>query len=202
MLVVFDLDGTLIDSSAALLKAHEIAWTTLGLNVPAQDDIFALVGLPLRETMRRLDPHADADALAAAYTQAYARTADEHETLFAGVRTLLAHPFRAAVATGKSQKGAERTLKRHGLQHRFEVVLGGDAVPKPKPHPDLLQTIMTYTNTQELVMVGDTTFDLEMAKAAGVQSIGVAWGHHQVARLEPLAPVVQTVSELVERLGL
>jgi len=116
---------------------------------------------------------------------------------------LLARPFRAAVATGKSQRGAERAVNQHGLTDRFEIVLGGNSVPRPKPNPDLLHAIMTATETgaEDLVMIGDTTYDLEMAHAAGVKAIGVAWGHHSVDRLRAWAPVVESVEELGRVLG-
>jgi phosphoglycolate phosphatase-like HAD superfamily hydrolase len=99
MLVVFDLDGTLVDSTRALLESHE--------------------------------------ALAAAYSRAYVKMANRYERLFDGMAELMARPFRAAVATGKSQRGAERAVNQHGLGDRFEIVLGADSVPRPKPNPDV-----------------------------------------------------------------
>ncbi len=114
---------------------------------------------------------------------------------------LLARPFRAAVATGKSQRGADRVVRQFDLEGRFEVVLGGDSVPGPKPNPDLLHAIMAGRSTDDLVMVGDTTYDLEMAQAAGVRAVGVAWGHHSVERLAPWARVARSVEELGRLLG-
>ncbi len=201
MLVVFDLDGTLIDSSRALLASHAVAWASQGRPCPPDAAILDLVGLPLLQTMRTLDPTADAEALAEAYSRAYVKASADHERLFEGVTELLAKPFRAAVATGKSQRGAERAVRQHGWTGRFEVVLGGNAVPRAKPHPDMLQAIMEATGTRDLVMVGDTTYDLEMAAAAGVRAIGVAWGHHSVERLRPWAPVVETMAALERSLG-
>jgi phosphoglycolate phosphatase len=105
--------------------------------------------------------------LAEAYSAAYVAASTQHERLFDGIAELMARPFRAAVATGKSQRGADRAVNQHGLADRFEVVLGADSVPKPKPNPDLLYAIMKATGTKDLVMIGDTTYDLEMAHAAG-----------------------------------
>ncbi|MAY81991.1 MAG: haloacid dehalogenase [Deltaproteobacteria bacterium] len=201
MLVVFDLDGTVIDSSKALLESHKEAWASLDLQCPPDEAILNLIGLPLVDTMRMLDPKQDPHALAEAYSQAYMRMSSEHERLFDGITELMARPFRAAVATGKSQRGADRAVNQHGFAHRFEVVLGGNSVPKPKPNPDLLYAIMEATGTKDLVMVGDTTYDLEMAHAAGVKAIGVSWGHHSVERLKKWAPVVDTVEELGHSLG-
>lgn len=202
MLVVFDLDGTLVDSSKALLEAHTQAWSKLGLVRPPPEEIFNLIGLPLDQTMRILAPDQDPQALVSAYREAYSRTAPQYETLFDGMRELLERPFRAAVATGKSQNGADRAVTQHGLEKRFEVVLGGNSVPRPKPNPDLLHAIMEATGCEDLVMIGDTTYDLEMAAAARVRGIGVSWGHHSRERLEAWATVVDTVEELTKALGL
>ena len=201
MVVVFDLDGTVIDSSRALLQAHDAAWAELDLPRPSDKTILNLIGLPLLETMATLAPGEDAEALAEAYSRAYVAASKHHERLFDGVLDLLNRPFRAAVATGKSQRGADRAVGQHGLADRFEVVLGGDSVPNPKPHPDLLHAIMEATGTKDLVMVGDTTYDLQMAHAAGVKAIGVSWGHHSVERLREWAPVVHSVEALGQHLG-
>jgi len=203
MLAVFDLDGTVVDSTRALLEAHDAAWASLGLQRPSDEAILDLIGLPLVQTMRTLAPEQDPDPLMEAYSLAYVEVAPRSERLFDGMAELLAHPFRAAVATGKSQRGADRVVNQFGLGERFEIVLGGDSVPRPKPNPDLLQAIMTATETrpEDLVMIGDTTYDLEMAQAAGVKAIGVAWGHHSVERLREWAPVVDSVAELRRLLG-
>ena len=200
MLVVFDLDGTVIDSTRALLEAHEIAWSSVNVPCPPAEAILELVGLPLIETMQTLGPTQDPEVLAEAYSRAYVKAA-HHEKLFDGFSELFAKPFRAAVATGKSQRGAERVVKQFALEGRFEVVLGGNSVPRPKPNPDLLYAIMKATGTEDLIMVGDTTYDLEMAEAAGVRAIGVSWGHHTKERLSKLAPVVNSVAELGRALG-
>ena len=200
MLVVFDLDGTLIDSTQALLKAQEAAWESVGRPCPPHQEILDLIGLPLVHIMKTLCPEEDPEVLAEAYSRAYVGASARYETLFSGMRELLARPFRAAVATGKSQRGANRAVNHHGLSDRFEMVLGGNSVPRPKPNPDMLWAIMEGTQTKELVMIGDTTYDLEMAHAAGVKGIGVSWGHHSTERLEKWAPVVDTVEQLTHLL--
>ena len=202
MLVVFDLDGTLVDSKETLLRAHDAAWASVGRDRPSDSAILDLIGLPLVHIMKTLGPECDAEALSDAYSRAYLDASRQYERLFDGVEELLAKPFRAAVATGKSQRGAERVVRHFGFSGRFEVVLGGDAVARPKPNPDLLHAIMEASGTEDLVMVGDTTYDLEMAHAAGVDAIGVAWGHHSVERLSRWAPVVDSVGELGRLLGL
>ncbi len=201
MLVVFDLDGTVVDSTRALLEAHVAAWASVGHPCPPDEAILELTGLPLDHTMRTLAPDQDPEALIEAYSRAYVKIAPRYERLFDGMAELLSRPFRAAVATGKSQQGADRVVKQFSLGDRFEIVLGANSVPRPKPNPDLLHAIMEATGTKDLVMIGDTTFDLEMAHAAGVRAIGVTWGHHSVERLREWAPLVDSVEELGRLLG-
>ena len=149
--------------------------------------------------MQKLGPKYDPRALAKVYSQTYME-ATRHERLFDGIAELLANDFRAAVATGKSQRGADRVIKHFGFEGRFEVILGGNSVPNPKPNPDLLFSIMESTGTKDLIMVGDTTYDLEMANAAGVRAVGVSWGHHPSELLSEWAPVVNSVEELKQHL--
>ena len=203
MLVVFDLDGTLVDSTQALLESHDAAFASVGLERPSDEAILELIGLPLLHIMETLAPGQDPEAMSEIYSQAYVRVAPSCERLFDGMSELLARPFRAAVATGKSQRGADRVVRQFDLERRFEIVLGGNSVPRPKPHPDMLNAIMEATDTRpdEIVMLGDTTYDLEMAKSAGTRAIGVAWGHHTKERLEAWAPVVDTVADLTRLLG-
>ena len=196
MIIVFDLDGTLIDSTQALLAAQEIAWSSVGRPCPPHEDILELIGLPLLHIMKTLCPDEDPLVLSEAYSRAYVDTSARYERLFDGVRGLLNTPFRAAVATGKSQRGANRAVNHHRLAGRFEVVLGGNSVPRPKPHPDMLYAVMEATQCKDLVMVGDTTYDLQMAHAAGAKAIGVSWGHHSTERLSSFGPVAHSVSDL------
>ena len=200
MVVVFDLDGTLIDSTEALLTAHDAAWASQGRTRPPDDQILAQIGLPLVDIMQHFAPELDPEPLIKVYSEAYVSAAVHCERIFAGMDKVLNRPFRAAVATGKGQRGAENAVRRHGLESRFEVILGADSVARPKPYPDMLEEVMRRTGTRDLVMIGDTTFDLEMAQRAGVRAIGVSWGHHSIDRLEPLAPVVKTVEALDQML--
>ena len=137
MLVVFDLDGTVVDSTGALLAAHDAAWASLGLPRPPDEDILELTGLPLVQTMRTLAPDQDPDLLTEAFSRAYLKVAARHERLFDGMAELLARPFRAAVATGKSQRGAERVRADRAEHLTAEpaaaLVLERAARPYPSP---------------------------------------------------------------------
>ena len=131
MLAVFDLDGTLIDSRDALLAAHHRLDGACARCLKRR--IFSACGTSTRRSMKHLNPKADAESLARACSTDYKTASVAHECLFAGVNELLRLPFRAAVATGKSQAGAERAVVRRDLEGRFECVLGGSSVPRPKP---------------------------------------------------------------------
>ena len=148
MVVVFDLDGTVVDSTRVLLESHAAAWASVGRPCPPPETILELIGLPLVDTMQKLDPTQDAEHLAEVYSKAYVEGA-HHEKLFDGIADLLAKPFRAAVATGKSQRGAERVVKQFGFEERFEIVLGGNSVPRPKPHPDM-KTLVLQSSAKSL----------------------------------------------------
>ena len=120
--ILFDLDGTIIDSADALLEAHGAAWASVDAKCPPKEKILSLTGLPLIEIMQKLGPDYDPVALAGIYSEAYVKAA-RHECLFEGITELLAQPFRAAVATGKSQRGAERVVKQFGFENRTIFIL-------------------------------------------------------------------------------
>ena len=186
MLIVFDLDGTLSDSKAAILATFRGACRLHGVEVPPDEAIAGRIGLPLEQMFREVAA-GDAAALAATYRETYIPYDQELTSLFPGAEELLVHlaDRRLAIATSKSQVGAERSVTRAGIFDHFDVVLGQDSVRRPKPHPDMLVEVMRRAGASRegTVMVGDTTFDLEMADAAGVRGIGVAWGHHVASRL-------------------
>ena len=151
--------------------------------------------------MKTLAPDQDPDALAEAYSKAYVAAATQHERLFDGMTELFFASLSRRSRHRKKSKRCRARPKTVWALRPIRIILGGNSVPNPKPHPDMLDKIMAATGTQDLVMVGDTTYDLEMAKAAGVKAIGVSWGHHSVERLNEWAPVVHSVDELQRALG-
>jgi phosphoglycolate phosphatase len=188
-LVVFDLDGTLVDSQHVIVATMQAAFTVYGLAPPTPDAVRRIVGLPLVDGVARLAPGLDPlqhEALAQGYRDHYqptlARTAGS-DALFPGVRTML-DALRDAghllgIATGKSQRGLRATLERHGLTAFFVTLQTGD-VPPGKPHPAMLLRAIEEAGVgaAETAMVGDTTFDIAMAVAAGALPVGVSWGYH------------------------
>lgn len=189
-LAVFDCDGTLVDSQANIGRAMDEAFRMSGLTPPPIAVTRRIVGLSLVEAMRALLPGGD-DAthrrLTADYKDAFhrlrANDALDPEPLFEGVvealDRLLAHGWLLGVATGKSDRGLAHVLDAHGIADRFVTLQTADRHPS-KPDPAMLIAAMDEAGAlaQDVAMIGDTSFDMAMAKAAGARAIGVAWGYH------------------------
>jgi phosphoglycolate phosphatase len=213
-LAVFDCDGTLVDGQAEICSAMGQAFAGLGLAVPPRHAILSTVGLSLHPAMRRLLPDAEPDlheALASAYKQAFraAREAGRvHEPLFDGIAALVADLAKAGwllgVATGKSQRGLTACLAMHGLSHHFTTLQTADNHPS-KPHPAMLEAAMAECGAapHETVMIGDTAYDMAMARAVDVRALGVAWGYHSTAELEAAGAhgVAHSCAHLKDLLG-
>ena len=184
-LVVFDWDGTLADSTSLIAGALQNACRDIGSPVP--DDLSAryVIGLGLRDALRHLVPELDPaeyPRLSARYRDHYV-SREESVPLFRGARELLdglrLHGCMLAVATGKSRLGLDRALDFHDLRHAFDATRCADE-GLPKPDPDMLLHLMQRlgVHADRVVMIGDTTHDLQMAAAAGVRSIAVTHGAH------------------------
>jgi phosphoglycolate phosphatase len=213
-LIVFDVDGTLVDSQAGIVAAMADTFVRLGLPDPGAEATRRVVGLSLDEAIAHLLPDGAADArlpeAVAAYREAYlARRSrpDFEEPLFPGARAALAaldHPqVCLGVATGKSRRGLDATLERHGLTGRFVTTQTADDGPG-KPHPRMLVDAMREVGAtpQETVLIGDTVFDVQMAVNASVPAYGVAWGYHASEELSQAGAraILQTFDELCARL--
>lgn len=202
------MDGTLVDSRQAIVAATQHAVAQIGGPSPTAAATRALIGLPLRTMLARLAPpdlpSRQLDALVASYKAAYPGLARQHERSFSGIPELLDALTRSgqrlAIATSKSTRGAHSALARHDWGDLFHPVLGADAVKHPKPAPDMVLKILRETGRapDQVVMVGDTTFDVEMGCAAGVRAVGVSWGSHTPEQLRGAGAerVVHTVEEL------
>ena len=206
-LVVFDVDGTLLDSRNQIFTAMEEAFRMNSLAPPKREDIAVIVGLSLPQAMEILAPDGPVPALVAAYKQAYvahlnARDRQASSQLFVGVDALLrdlrtAPEILVGLATGKSRRGLNQFIERHDLGW-IATHQSADEHPS-KPHPSMLYTALEETGIkpENAVMIGDTTYDLEMARAAGTAAIGVTWGHHSAATLRDLSDVmVSSVADL------
>jgi len=197
-LVVFDVDGTLIDSLAHIKGAMKIAFDSCGHNAPSEEAVRSIIGLSLPEAMRQLGPDlSDAEnvALVEAYKQSFNRseTAEVRQDapMFAGAREALTRlhgkdDLLLGVATGKSRRGLTRMMGVHALEGMFVTTQVADNHPS-KPHPSMLEQALydTGVKAKNAIIVGDTTFDMEMGRNAGFGTIAVSWGYHPQEALIP-----------------
>ena len=208
-LVVFDWDGTLINSTATIARAIQHAAADLALRVPDFETASHVIGLGLRDALALAVPDlppAKAAEFAARYRYHYLGNEESLE-LFAGVRELLAWLGTAkslAIATGKNQAGLARALQATQLRPLFAATRCADQT-NPKPHPAMLLELGVElgVSVERILMIGDTTHDLQMASAAGTRSIGVTYGAHPRAQLAALAPLalVDSIEELARWMG-
>ncbi|WP_181707427.1 HAD-IA family hydrolase [Chthonobacter rhizosphaerae] len=189
-LVLFDCDGTLVDSQVMIVSAMTRAFETSGLAPPPREAVLSIVGLSLPIAIARLltaHPDLPVDPLVEAYKAAFfelRQSLDHQEPLFPFAREtieeLAARPdVLLGVVTGKSRRGLTAILALHGLADHFAVLRTADDAPsKPDPTMVLDAVAAVGGEVERTVVVGDTTFDIEMARAAGSPSIGVSWGYH------------------------
>lgn len=193
-LVVFDCDGTLVDSQNIICEAMGRAFKAHGRLPPKRSETLAIVGLSLHQAIGALTGPEDPkiDGLVDAYKAAFhdLRASPDHmEPLFPGAREALDRlaardDVLLAIATGKSQRGVRIVLGHHGLYDRFVSIQTADDAPS-KPHPAMILQACAAVgvSAEDAIMVGDTAFDMEMARAAGTPAIGVSWGYHPVGAL-------------------
>lgn len=196
-LIVFDVDGTLVDSEAAIWAAMQAAYAAIGEAVPPRAEARRAIGLSLPVAFQRLSPglEAKAEAFIAAYRASYAgararQGADVISPLYDGARAALDELAGdewtlLGIATGKSRRGVAALLAAHGLEGRFATVQTVDTNPS-KPDPAMLLQCLAETGVEaaDAVMVGDTVMDMEMARSAGTGAIGVSWGYHPARDLQ------------------
>ena len=206
---VFDCDGTLIDGQASICEAMEEAFAEIGMKAPQRTQIRRAVGLSLPQAARMLLPDAPTathNAIAEAYKRAFrgAREAGRvSQPLFDGMIEVLdglrAAGWQLGVATGMSDRGLSHCIAMHGLTDHFVTLQTADRHPS-KPHPAMLEAALIEAGARpaETVMIGDTAYDMEMAKSARVRAIGVSWGYHQPDELITAGGehVVDTPAEL------
>jgi phosphoglycolate phosphatase len=204
-LIVFDWDGTLMDSAGAIVACIQAAAIDMGFPPPADERARHVIGLGLHEALRYALPDLEEGRhveLADRYRHHYL-SQDNELTLFDGadalVRGLAVAGFTLAVATGKSRKGLDRAMAVSGLGDCFHASRCADECHS-KPHPQMLEELMAEFGVPPslTLMIGDTTHDLEMARNAGVASLAVSYGAHDRDALAALVPLhcVESVAEL------
>lgn len=188
-LILFDCDGTLVDSQHAIVEAMSAAFVSCGVTPPTREEILSVVGLSLPETFAVLSRGAvdfPAGALEEAYRSTYRtqREAAPTEPLYPGARETLdmlraRADLNLGMVTGKARRGVRRVLTGHAMEGWFSTIQTADDAPS-KPHPAMVLQAMAEMGAEPgfTVVVGDTTYDMEMAKAAGAFAIAVGWGYH------------------------
>ncbi len=209
-LAVFDCDGTLVDSQHAINACMSGAFAAAGLPPPPIAAVRRIVGLPLATAIETLTDNraAPIGRMVEAYSTAWRAMRDGgtlDEPLFDGTLAVLDRLGGAGwllgVATGKSHRGLSETLSRHNIEDRFMTLQTSDRA-RGKPHPEMLLKAMRDAGAEPdaTVMIGDTTFDMEMAAAADVRAVGVAWGYHAPEELMAAGAetIVYSVHELAD----
>lgn len=189
-LVIFDCDGTIVDSQAGIVLSMDHAFKSLHMTPPTRAATLSVVGLSLPEAFSVLAPEAEYETrreLAEKYKNAF-RELDhdpsEGEGLFPDCKNIIAelaarNDFILGIATGKSRRGVDRLIANEGWEGIFSTIQTADDHPS-KPHPSMIYRAMLETGMAagDTIMVGDTTYDIEMARAADVGAVGVTWGYH------------------------
>lgn len=196
-LLIFDWDGTLVDSVQRIVDSMWFAATECGLPLRSATEVRGIIGLGLPEAIQMLYPDVqDAPTLAqfrSAYSEHYLYLEREPSPLFAGVREALAsfreQGYQLAVATGKSRRGLERVLDGQGLRAFFDVTRCADETAS-KPNPLMLEEILAHCSASpaQSLMVGDSPFDVLMAHNAGVMPVAVSYGAQPLSVLQACQP--------------
>jgi phosphoglycolate phosphatase len=194
-LIVFDWDGTLIDSAGTIVECIQNAARDMGLEVPGREQASHVIGLGLQDSLRHAVPGLAPERYLefADHYRRHFLARQDSMLLFAGIRELLEalHHSRAlAIATGKSRRGLDRALNAEGLRRYFSASRCADET-HPKPHPAMLLEIMEELKAERArtLMIGDTSHDLDMAKAAGVDALAVTYGAHPEQGLRACEPL-------------
>ena len=192
-LIVFDVDGTLVDSQHLIVAAQGMAFAEHGLAAPSRTESLSVVGLSLPQAFRRLvGEDGPIEGLSESYKRAFnilRLDPNYEEPLFPGMGELVARlhardDVRLGIATGKARRGVDRLIETHGWAGWFATTQSADDAPS-KPDPAMLVQAMAAAGAEPgaTMMIGDTTYDMAMAVSAGVAAIGVAWGYHPVGAL-------------------
>jgi len=206
-LVIFDWDGTIMDSTGLIASCIQESCREMGLPVPPESEARWVIGLGFIQSVEHVAPGLDRErqvALAESYRRHF--VAREHEApLFGGIPELLAglrgRDRRLAVATGKARRGLDRALAASGLGPYFEATRCADE-GFPKPHPDMVLRLLEETGVEpsRALMIGDTTHDLELAANAGVDAVAVTYGAHgeELLRARAARHYAASVAELAQ----
>ncbi len=212
-LLIWDFDGTLADTRGVILATFTALWDERGLGDCDLVAVRAAIGLPLSDVLADLTGTRDPDGiveLVAHYRRIFAELVPTRADLFPGMDDLLARctdaGFAQAITTSRGRASLEPMLEAFGIAERFAVVLTDEDVEHPKPHPEMARRAIRTVgaNPARALLIGDTTYDLEMGRGAGAATCGVTWGNQTVETLGTVTPdhLVDTVDELATVIGL
>lgn len=208
--VLFDLDGTLIDSVDLIVDSYHHAYAVHGLPAQTREAILAGIGTPLRTVFGRItDDAVVINEWIATYREFNLTHHDTRVRAYAGtvemVRAVRARGFRVGLVTSKNHAGAERGLTLVGLGDAMEVIVGADDVVNPKPHAEPVERAMNVlqASPESCLFVGDSHHDIHSGRSAGAWTAGVTWGPFDRAHLEMAAPdyICDTPEELLKLIG-
>ena len=193
--LVFDFDGTLADTTEGILKTTEATLQRMGLPAAEASVVQQAIGLPLQGSLRAAGvPEDRIEEAVDVYHELFYDVAPKHITIFPGVREglelLAGKGFRMAIATSRGEPSLVSLLTEHGIRQYFEVLGTTGCVERPKPAPDLVLWVLDRfgASPEEAMVIGDTTFDIEMGSAAGCSTCAVSYGNHSVERLQTASP--------------
>ncbi|TPV59778.1 HAD-IA family hydrolase [Aestuariibacter sp. GS-14] len=205
-LIIFDWDGTLMDSAAKIVTCMQQAAAMCDIDVPSNDAVSHIIGISLKPAIKQLfsiDDEQLADRLVEAYKEVYLGADTTPCPLFNGVEDMLSdlvsNQHTLAVATGKARRGLERAWQQTGTGHFFTTSRCADEA-ESKPSPDMLLQLLNERglSPSQALMIGDTTYDMQMAQVIGMDRVGVSYGVHAQVNLEKHQPktIVHSISEL------
>jgi pyrophosphatase PpaX len=209
--VLFDLDGTLIDSIDLIVDSYQHTYRTHGLPVATRAEIVEGIGTPLWTVFGELtSDRTTIDEWVATYREFNLRHHDQRVTAFPGVvemvRAIRSAGRRLGIVTSKNNSGARRGLALIGLEQEFRVVIGSDDVANPKPHPEPVHRALEALGSRpdQAVFVGDSHHDIASGRAAGVATIAVSWGPFDAEHLHTAGPgaLCASPAEVLTALGI
>jgi len=210
--LVFDFDGTIADTRAVIVSCFQRSYRALGIPAPPADEISATIGIPLERAFHTLSGFSEAESRSAAavYRELFARAGHSDVRPITGmpdvVRTCHAAGYPLAIASSRSHNSLDLLLDALGLTSFFTIVAGPENAAREKPHPDLLFAVAEHLGicAARLLMIGDTSFDVEMGRNAGCLTLAVTWGNHSREALDAAraSAVVDRPQEIPALVGL
>jgi len=189
MTILFDLDGTLIDSTDAILESFGVAYDTFGERTPDKEEIKSLIGYPLDDMFKKLGISGEAERYVDAYKKHYRIISRTKTTLLPLAQEAIQEASRFAklgIVTTKTAKYSEELLEHMGIMQYFGILIGRESVQNPKPHAEPIHKAIKYLDAsyESTWMIGDTILDLQSAKNAGIESVGVLCGYGKKSELK------------------